>query len=99
LISAAPWGGMEAMASLAYGTMYGVKRTTIYLTDAQKQELEELSARTTRTESHLIREGLDQVLAAHRLTRRKPGALFALSDPILDDPDRAEQALQGFGHD
>ena len=89
---------MEA-ASLVYGTMYGVKRTTIYLTDAQKEELEMLSDRTTRTESDLIREGLDQVLDAHRVARRKPGALFALADPVLDDPDRTEQALEGFGQD
>lgn len=89
---------MEA-ASLVYGTMYGVKRTTIYLTDAQKEELKMLSDRTTRTESDLIREGVDQVLDAHRVPRRKPGALFALLDPVLDDPDRAEQALEGFGQD
>jgi ribbon-helix-helix protein len=89
---------MEAM-SLVYGTMYGVKRTTIYLTDAQKEELEMLSDRTTRTESDLIREGVDQILDANRVARQKPGALFALSDPVLDDPDRAEQALEGFGHD
>jgi hypothetical protein len=87
------------VASLAYGTMYGVKRTTIYLTDAQKEELEMLSERTTRTESDLIREGVDQVLDTHRVTRRKPGALFALSDPVLDDPDRVERALEGFGQD
>jgi ribbon-helix-helix protein len=87
------------VASIAYGTMYGVKRTTIYLTDAQKQELEVLSERTTRTESDLIREGVDQVLDTHRAPRRKPGALFALSDPVLDDPMRAEEALEGFGED
>lgn len=87
------------MASLTYGTMYGVKRTTIYLTDAQKEELEMLSERTTRTESDLIREGVDQVLDAHRVAGQKPGALFALSDPVLDDPDQAEQALEGFGQD
>jgi predicted transcriptional regulator len=79
--------------------MYGVKRTTIYLTDAQKRELEGLSARSRRTESSLIREGLDQVLGAHRLKRAKPKALFALADPLLDDPQRAEQALEGFGED
>jgi hypothetical protein len=79
--------------------MYGVKRTTIYLTDAQKQELEALSARITRTESDLIREGLDRVLDANRLRRAKPGALFALSDPMLDDPDRIEATLEGFGED
>jgi hypothetical protein len=89
---------MEA-ASLTYGTMYGVKRTTIYLTDAQKEELEMLSNHTTRTESALIREGVDHVLDTHRVTRRKPGAVFALSDPVLDDPERVEQALEGFGQD
>ena len=79
--------------------MYGVKRTTIYLTDAQKQQLEQLAARASRTESDLIREGVDQVLDAHRVRRAKPGALFALSDPVLDDPKRVEQALEGFGED
>ncbi len=87
------------VASITYGTIYGVKRTTIYLTDAQKQELEVLSERTTRTESDLIREGVDQMLDAHRVPRRKPGALFALSDPVLDDPTRVEEALEGFGED
>jgi hypothetical protein len=87
------------VASISYGTMYGVKRTTIYLTDAQKQELEVLSERTTRTESDLIREGVDQILDAHRVRRLKPGVLFALSDPVLDDPDRVEEALEGFGED
>lgn len=86
-------------ASLTYGMIYGVKRTTIYLTDAQKEELEVLSGQTTRTESDLIREGVDQVLEAHRPRRQKPGVLFALSDPVLDDPERVEQALEGFGED
>jgi hypothetical protein len=89
---------MEA-ATLAYGTMYGVKRTTIYLTDAQKQDLETLSARLTRTESELIREGVDHVLELHRPGARKPRPLFALNDPVLDDPDRIDEALKGFGED
>lgn len=89
---------MEA-ASIAYGTMYGVKRTTIYLTDAQKQDLEALSGRLTRTESDLIREGVDHVLELHRPGSRKPRPLFAFNDPVLDDPDRVEEALRGFGED
>ena len=84
-------------AALAYGTMYGVKRTTIYLTETQKERLERLAARTTRTEADLIREGVDQVLDAHLPHRRKPAALFALSDPVLDDPARVDEALEGFG--
>lgn len=80
-----------------YGTMYGVKRTTIYLTDAQKREIELLSARIARTESDLIREGVDHVLGTHRTRARKPSALFALGDPLLDDPARVDEALDGFG--
>ncbi|HET6997045.1 MAG TPA: ribbon-helix-helix domain-containing protein [Solirubrobacterales bacterium] len=74
-----------------------MKRTTIYLTDVQKQQLEVVSARTTRTESDLIREGVDHVLDAHRPRMRKPSALFALGDPVLDDPMRVDEALDGFG--
>jgi predicted transcriptional regulator len=77
-----------------YGTM---KRTTIYLTDDQKRQLELLAARTTRTEADLIREGVDHVLDSHLVRVRKPAALFALADPLLDDPARIEEALEGFG--
>ncbi len=80
-----------------YGTIYGVKRTTIYLTNVQKQELELLSARVIRTEADLIREGVDHVLDTHRARARKPAALFALGDPVLDDPERVDEALHGFG--
>ncbi len=87
------------MPRLAYGTMYGVKRTTIYLTDEQKQELEEIADRTSRSEAQLIREGVDQVIEVNRSRRRKPRVLFALDDPILDDPERVEHGLEGFGDD
>jgi hypothetical protein len=79
--------------------MYGVKRTTIYLSEDQKQELEAIAGRTRRTEADLIREGVDQVIEVHRVRRRKPRALFALDDPLLDDPTRVDEALEGFGQD
>jgi hypothetical protein len=84
-------------AAVAYGNMYGVKRTTIYLTDDQKRDLETLSERTKRTEANLIREGVDYVLGTHRRRGGKPGPLFALADPVLDDPARVDEALDGFG--
>jgi len=84
-------------AAVAYGMMYGVKRTTIYLTNAQKQALGLLAQRLKRTEADLIREGVDHVLEAHRARARKPTPLFALNDPLLDDPTRVDEALQGFG--
>lgn len=85
------------MTATVYGTMYGVKRTTIYLTDEQKQGLEEIADRARRTEAELIREGVDHVLESNRLRRRKPRPLFTLNDPVLDNPQRVDEALEGFG--
>jgi hypothetical protein len=79
--------------------MYGVKRTTVYLEDVQKRELEAIATRTARTEADLIREGVDRVIEERQLRRRKPRALFALDDPVLDDPERVVEALDGFGED
>lgn len=87
------------MSSFTYGTMYGMKRTTVYLGDDQKQQLKEIAARTAHSEAELIRAGVDRVIEEHRLRRRRPQALFALDDPVLDDPDRADEALEGFGED
>jgi hypothetical protein len=80
-----------------YGTMYGVRRTTIYLTEEQKRELEAIADRVGMTEAQLIREGVDQVIDQNRLLSRKPRPLFALDDPVLDDPSRVDGALEGFG--
>jgi hypothetical protein len=79
--------------------MYGVKRTTVYLEDTQKRALETIAMRTARSEADLIREGVDRVIEERRLRRRKPRALFALDDPVLDDPERVDEALEGFGED
>lgn len=80
-----------------YGIIYGVRRTTIYLTDEQKLALEAIAAGASRTEADLIREGVDHVLETKRIAARKPGALFALDDPVLDNPARVDEALEGFG--
>lgn len=87
------------MMTTAYGMIYGVKRTTIYLTDEQKRELETIAGSSQRTEAQLIREGVDHVIGLNRPRARKPGALFALNDPLLDDPGRVDEALEGFGAD
>lgn len=74
-----------------------MKRTTIYLTETQKRELEAIAGQTRQTEAQLIREGVDHVIAQNRPRRRKPRPLFALDDPLLDDPGRVDEALEGFG--
>ena len=50
-----------------------------------------------QTEAQLIREGVDHVIDQNRPHKRKPGPLFALDDPLLDDPERVDEALEGFG--
>jgi hypothetical protein len=79
--------------------MYGVKRTTVYLEDDQKRQLEEIATRTAHSEAELIRLGVDRVIEEQWLRQRKPRVLFALDDPVLDDPNRVDEALEGFGED
>lgn len=50
-----------------YGTIYGMKRTTIYLPDEMKLELEAEAARRQITEAELIRRAVDS-----ELHRRRP---------------------------
>jgi hypothetical protein len=80
-----------------YGIVYGVKRTTIYLRDDQKRSLEAIAGSTRLTEAQLIREGVDHVIGQNQPRQRKPRPLFALEDPLLDDPTRVDEALEGFG--
>lgn len=77
--------------------MYGVKRTTVYLTEDQKLQLETIAGSTQKTEAQLIREGVDRIIDLNRPRQRKPRPLFALEDPVLDDPARVDEALDGFG--
>jgi hypothetical protein len=74
-----------------------MQKTTVWLTDDQRRDLENACERTQRTEADLISEGIDYVIEARRQVPRKPGPLFALNDPVLDDPARAVESLAGFG--
>jgi hypothetical protein len=46
--------------------MYGMEKTTVYLTTAQKAALTRAAKREGRSESELIREGVDTVTSRHR---------------------------------
>ncbi len=59
-----------------YGIMYGMKRTTIYLPEDLKAELERLSRDENRTEADLIREGVRQLID----DRNRPRPDFPLFD-------------------
>ena len=79
-----------------YGTMGGMEKTTVYLSDRQKQALKRAAKATGRTEADLIREGIDTVTAAHRMAEpRMP--LFDSGRPDL--AARADELLEGFGEE
>ena len=75
--------------------MYGVHRTTVYIPDDLKVQLERLAAETGRTEADLIREGI--ALALGRATPPAPrSGVFASGDPRLTE--RLDELLaEGFG--
>jgi hypothetical protein len=82
-------------------TMYGVKRTTIYLPERLKADIERIATQTGRTEADLIREGAELVVAGHDAPRRKPTlGIMHSEDPSWLEPENLERLMdEGFGQD
>ena len=80
---------------LAYGTIYGMKRTTVYLPDELKAALERTAEAQGKSEAEVVRSALaaatgDQVHPRPRLP------LFDSGDPTL--AEQIDEALAaGFG--
>ena len=74
--------------------MYGMEKTTVYLTEAQKRALEHAARTAGRSEADLIREGVDLITARHSTAELKL-PLFSSDQPNL--AERVDDALQGFG--
>lgn len=68
-------------------------RTQIYLTDVQRQKLDERARRQGRTLAHVIREAVDEYLAetpdVQEALRETFGSLPDLTVPSRDEWDRA----------
>ena len=77
-----------------YGSVYGMEKTTVYLTDTQKQALERTAKAAGRTEAELIREGVELVTARHQASELKL-PLFSSDQPDL--AERVDEAMDGFG--
>jgi len=79
-----------------YGTMYGMKKTTIYLPDELKAALERAALAEGRSEAELIREALREKIAAVSPVRPTiPLTSSGLGDPNL--AERVDELLAGFG--
>lgn len=77
-----------------YGTVYGMQKTTIYLPEELKRQLEQAARRSGRTEAELVREGV--LLALAREAPQRPKIpLFESGRPDL--AEQADELLAGFG--
>lgn len=69
-------------------------KTTIYLPEPLKRQLERLAKRVGRSEAQLIRDAVERAVQERGAPRpRLP--LFASNDPHL--AERVDEALAGFG--
>ena len=76
--------------------MYGMVRTTVYLTEELKAELELAAEKSGESEAEIIRRGVAAAVAeiAANAARRPRIPLFTSSDPGL--AERVDEALKGF---
>ena len=77
-----------------YGNVYGMERTTVYLTTAQRRALATTARATGKSEAQLIREGVEAVTSSHRVTEPTI-PLFESGESDL--ATRADDLLEGFG--
>ena len=77
-----------------YGSVYGMEKTTVYLTETQKRALERASRASGRSEAELIREGVELIAAQHG-TAEPILPLFESHQPDL--AEHTDEALDGFG--
>lgn len=68
-------------------------KTSVYLDDEQKHDLERVVELTGRSQADLIRDGINQVIHDHLAKRPKMRARFH----NLDVVGRTEDMLEGFG--
>jgi hypothetical protein len=69
-------------------------KTTIYLPESLKAQLERTAAQTRRSEADVIREGIGLAVEKHRRPAPKSG-IFASGSPSLRE--RMDEVMEGFG--
>jgi hypothetical protein len=72
--------------------VYGMEKTTVYLTADQKRALERASRASGRSEAELIREGVEAVTL-----RVAEPTLPLFESGIPDLAERVDDELAGFG--
>lgn len=87
-------GDANSTANLAYGMVYGMQKTTVYVPPEVKRALGRLASARGTSEAELIREALRNIVAEAPAPRpRLP--LIESGKPML--AESLDEALQGFG--
>lgn len=68
-------------------------KTTVYLDEQQKHDLERIVEITGRSQAELIRDGINQVIQDHLAKRPRMKARFHDAGLV----GRTEELLEGFG--
>lgn len=79
-----------------YGTMYGVKRTTIYLPDDLKKAIEREASRRGITEAEVIRQAVGQHVRPQNRNLQLPVFPEGFGEEI---GTRVDELLEGMGSD
>lgn len=78
--------------------MYGMRKTTVYLPEALKADLERMAAEEDRSEAEIIRAAIQAAVDR----RQRPKPRIPLTSKGLGDPtaaERVDELLAGFGED
>lgn len=79
-----------------YGTVYGMRKTTIYLPDDLKLALERLAAQRGSSEAEVVREAL--AMMVEKTARPRPRLpLMSTGLGCSSVAERSEELLAGFG--
>lgn len=76
--------------------MYGMKKTTLYLPDELKQEIELAAEADGSSEAEVMREALEAAMK-HRLPPKPRIPLFAKGKFPRDLAEKVDEYLKGFG--
>ena len=71
-----------------------MRKTTVYLPDDLKADLERIATETGKSEAELIRAGIELTVAQHRPPPLHLG-IFDSGDPT--GSERVDELLKGFG--
>ncbi len=79
----------------AYGIVYGMHKTTVYLPGDLKTSLRSMARDTGVSEAELIRQAIGEKIFRHRPRPRVPLTSRGLGDP--EAAHRVDELLAGFG--